>query len=114
MKYSYKEIVDEVKKVSLNCGPEAFPYIIQPGDSLWDLAGRYDTSIETIIAINPGVSPHNLFIGQVICVPGDPPSARKPELERKRREELERRRREELERRRRKELERRRREERKH
>jgi LysM repeat protein len=100
--------------MSLNYGPGTFPYIVQPGDTFWDLAGRYDTTVEAIMAANPDVDPNNWFVGQIIVVPGDPPSARRPVLDGKRRAELERRRRQELERRRREELKRRRREELEH
>jgi LysM repeat protein len=95
----------------MNCGPGGFPYIIQPGDTFWNLAGQYGTTVEAIMAVNPGVDPNNLLIGQIICVPGDPPSMRGPEFGRRFRDEFERRRREEFERRRREEeFERRRRE----
>jgi LysM repeat protein len=94
--------------------PETFAYIIQPDDTVWDLAERYDTPVEVIFAVNPGVDPNHLIVGQVIAMPGDPPSAREPRFEQRRRAELERRRRRELERRRRAELNRRRREELEH
>jgi LysM repeat protein len=93
-------------------GSGTFAYIIQPEDALVELAERYNTSTEAIFIANPGVDLNYLVVGQVINVPGDPPSAigrkRRAELDRKRREELQRRRREDLERRRRQELEHRR------
>jgi peptidoglycan endopeptidase LytF len=61
--------------MSLNCDPGTFPYIIQPDDTFWDLAGQYNTTIEDIMAANPDVDPDNLLVGQVICLPGEPPSA---------------------------------------
>jgi LysM repeat protein len=97
--------------MSLNYAVETFAYIIQPGDQLSDLAKRYDTRVEIIYAVNPGSDLKNLADGQVIAMPGDPPSRRGPKFEGRRRAELEHRRRRELERRRRAELERRRREE---
>jgi peptidoglycan endopeptidase LytF len=60
--------------MSSNYSPETFPYIIQADDTIWDLADQYDTTVEDIMAANPGVDPDNLYIGQVIYVPGDPPS----------------------------------------
>lgn len=95
--------------MSLNYAPKTFAYIIQSDDTVWDLAERYDTTVEMIFAVNPGVAVNNLVVGQVIALPGDPPSRRGPEFEGRRRAELERRRRRELERRRRAELERKRR-----
>jgi LysM repeat protein len=95
--------------MALNSGPGTFAYIIQADDTFWNLAERYDIDVEAIYAVNPGVDLNHLVVGQVISVPGVPPSARGKKFERRRRAELERRRREELERRRREELEHRRR-----
>jgi hypothetical protein len=96
--------------------PETFPYIIQPGDTLRDLAEFYDTKVGMIFEINPGIESDQLVAGQLISMPGPPPSARKPgfdrrraKLDHRRRSELERRRRAELDRKHREELERRRR-----
>ncbi len=60
--------------MSSNYSQETFPYIIQTDDTIWDLADQYDTTAEDIMAANPGVDPNNLYVGQVIYVPGDPPS----------------------------------------
>jgi LysM repeat protein len=57
--------------MSVNQGPEVFQYTIQPEDTLWELAEEFDTTIEDIIAVNPGIDPDNLFIGQVINISGD-------------------------------------------
>ncbi|WP_367568231.1 LysM peptidoglycan-binding domain-containing protein [Lacrimispora sp.] len=46
-------------------------YTIEAGDTLWLLSQRFRTTVENIMAANPGVNPTNLFIGQVICVPRD-------------------------------------------
>lgn len=47
-------------------------YTIRPGDSYYSLARRFNTTIEALIAANPGVSPTNLQIGQTICIPVPP------------------------------------------
>ncbi|MEW6182139.1 MAG: LysM domain-containing protein [Bacillota bacterium] len=44
-------------------------YQISPGDTLYSIAQRYGTSVQAIIAANPGIDPNNLQIGQPICVP---------------------------------------------
>jgi LysM repeat protein len=44
-------------------------YTIQPGDTLWDLAEEFDTTVDDIMAVNPDVDPDNLQIGQVIMIP---------------------------------------------
>ena len=45
---------------------------IQPGDTLWALARKYNTTVEAIIQANPGIQPENLQVGQVIQIPACP------------------------------------------
>ncbi len=52
------------------CPAGSFSYTIRSGDTLWVLAQRYNTTVAAITAINPGINPNNLQIGQVICIPG--------------------------------------------
>ncbi|MBU5425249.1 LysM peptidoglycan-binding domain-containing protein [Tissierella pigra] len=51
------------------CPTGSFPYTIKSGDTLYKLAITYNTTVEAIMAINPGINPNNLQIGQVICIP---------------------------------------------
>lgn len=51
------------------CPSGSFPYIIKSGDTLYQLARTYNTTVEAILAINPGINPNNLQIGQRICIP---------------------------------------------
>ncbi|WP_427339664.1 M14 family metallopeptidase [Caloranaerobacter sp. DY30410] len=44
-------------------------YIIQKGDTLFDIAEKYDTTINKIITANPSLVPYNLTIGEKIIVP---------------------------------------------
>lgn len=61
------------------CPTGSFPYTIQANDTYWRLAQRFNTTVEAIIAANPGVDPDRLQIGQVICIPGvAPPPACPP------------------------------------
>ena len=52
------------------CPSGSFSYTIRSGDTLYLLAIRYNTTVEAIMAANPGINPNNLQIGQVICIPG--------------------------------------------
>ena len=48
---------------------------IQQGDTLWKLAQKYHTTVDTLLRLNPGVDPQNLQIGQKIrvpCIPDKP------------------------------------------
>jgi len=42
---------------------------VRAGDTLYLIAGRFNTTVEAILAANPGIVPERLYIGQVICVP---------------------------------------------
>ena len=55
--------------------PNGFLYTIQPGDTFWLLAQRYNTTVAAIEQANPAADPNNLRVGQVICIPqgGGPP-----------------------------------------
>ncbi|AYC30730.1 LysM domain-containing protein [Paenisporosarcina cavernae] len=44
-------------------------YTIQPGDTYWELAQRYNLSVHDIVAVNPRVNPCALYVGQMIYLP---------------------------------------------
>jgi peptidoglycan endopeptidase LytF len=71
--------IPEAGKPSPRCPRGSFPYTIKQGDTLYELARTYNTTVEAIMAINPGIDPYNLQIGQVICIPeSDKPPHRCP------------------------------------
>ncbi len=51
-----------------NC-PKGTPYTIRPGDSLYNLAQRFELTLSTLINANPNIDPNNLKVGQQICIP---------------------------------------------
>lgn len=51
------------------CPAGTFSYTIKAGDTLFSIARRYNTTVTSIQALNPGIDPHNLRIGQVLCIP---------------------------------------------
>jgi len=54
---------------SKKCPAGSFPYTIKKGDTLYLLAIRFNTTVDAIMKLNPGIDPENLQIGQVICIP---------------------------------------------
>ena len=62
-------IMDQNYNIAQRCPAGSFAYTIVQGDTLFILASRYGTSVEAIMALNPGIDPHRLQIGQVICIP---------------------------------------------
>ena len=51
------------------CPAGTKPYTVKSGDTFWNLAIRFNTSVEAIQKANPTVNPNALQIGQVICIP---------------------------------------------
>lgn len=54
---------------SNECPPGTKEYEIKPGDTIYKLANRFDTTISAIISANPSLDPDNLQAGQNICIP---------------------------------------------
>lgn len=52
---------------------EAAPayYAVQSGDHLTKIASKHNTSVEKLLALNPGINPNALRIGQRVNVPSD-------------------------------------------
>lgn len=51
------------------CPPGGFPYTIRKGDTLYNIASTYKTTVERLKEVNPDVNPQNLKIGSQICIP---------------------------------------------
>ena len=52
--------------------PEMIKYIVQEGDTLYDIALRYDVSMEELIRINKLQNPNSLAVGQELLIPLSP------------------------------------------
>lgn len=45
-------------------------YLIQPGDTFYSIANRYNVSVQELIKSNPQITnPNFLYIGQQVCIP---------------------------------------------
>lgn len=44
-------------------------YTVKAGDTLFALARRFGTTVAEILRANPGVTPENLQVGEVLCLP---------------------------------------------
>lgn len=54
----------------MGCGG---PYVVQPGDTLFNISQRFGTTVHAIQNCNPQiVNPNQIFPGQILCVPGAP------------------------------------------
>ena len=52
-------------------------HTIRAGDTLWRLAQQYGTTVEALLAANPGIDPNSLRVGQVISIPTPQPASRR-------------------------------------
>ncbi len=50
--------------------PTPFQHVVRSGETLLQIAALYGISLDDLLAINPGVSPQLLSIGQQLMVPG--------------------------------------------
>ena len=47
-------------------------YVIRRGDTLGSIAASFEITTREILAVNPGIDPRSLSIGQIICLPVTP------------------------------------------
>ena len=59
--------------VPLQCPAGSIPYQIKAGDTLFFIAQNFNTTVENILSVNPGLVPERLTIGQIICIPQTQP-----------------------------------------
>jgi cell wall-associated NlpC family hydrolase len=57
-------------------------YIIQSGDTLWDIANTYGTTIEELLKVNPGLNPDKLMVGKQLYLPLSSSEEETPEISR--------------------------------
>lgn len=62
--------VGQILKIPVKSNDTYFEYIVERGDTLYSIARRYNTSVDTIKSLNQLMS-DNLMIGQVLKIPTD-------------------------------------------
>jgi LysM repeat protein len=50
-------------------GPGGRTHVVQPGDTLYSIAVRYDTTVQALVIANNLTSPHLIYVGQTLSVP---------------------------------------------
>jgi len=60
----------ETAPVELPAVSVTTPYTIQRGDTLSSVAYKYNLRWQDVVAVNPGISPNRLRIGQMVQLPG--------------------------------------------
>ncbi len=51
------------------CPFGTFAYSVKSGDTLYDIARRYNTTVGAIMSFNPFIDPERISVEQIICVP---------------------------------------------
>jgi LysM repeat protein/uncharacterized protein YkwD len=49
--------------------PPGGKHVVRAGDTLWDVANKYELTVAQLTAANPGVSPDTLQVGQTLTIP---------------------------------------------
>ncbi|CAB3393179.1 LysM peptidoglycan-binding domain-containing protein [Kyrpidia spormannii] len=67
----YRLRVGQIICIPLAVPPVTCPhrYIVQPGDTFYSIAQRFNISVDALMRMNPHVRPEALLIGQTICLP---------------------------------------------
>ena len=52
--------------------PTPFTYTVQAGDTMSEIAERFQVSLDSLQAANPEISPNTMSVGQVLKIPSDP------------------------------------------
>lgn len=53
------------------CPSTTIPYIIQPGDTCWDIARRYNSTLDKFRVVNPKIVCSDLHPGDQVCIPDE-------------------------------------------
>lgn len=49
--------------------PAYLTYTVRSGDTLFNIAQRYNTTIEAILALNPRTNPDRIYVGETLIIP---------------------------------------------
>lgn len=49
--------------------PTVSEYIVQPGDTIWSIAARFNTTVEAIAVANRLINPNFIYVGQKLIIP---------------------------------------------
>lgn len=59
------------------CPSTTIPYVIQPGDTCWEIARRHNSTLDKFRIVNPKILCNDLHPGDRVCVPDEESSISK-------------------------------------
>ena len=59
----------DASSASAPIGVELKQHVVQPGETIWEIAQRHNLSSQAILDANPGVKPKRLHINQILTLP---------------------------------------------
>ena len=62
--------VEEEERVPEKKSSTITIYVVQPGDTLWKIAKKYSTTLDTLVKINNMENPDNVVLGEKLIIPG--------------------------------------------
>ncbi len=73
----HEPVIDKNESIlfqtNFTCPPNTFSYTVQPGDTMFLIARRFNVSLDALIAANPQIpDPSQIVPGQIVCVPTVP------------------------------------------
>lgn len=64
-----RKVVQDTVKMAVTSQDTTIVYVtIRPGDTMFSMAKRYNTSIDKLMELNPGISPQNFKSGEIIRI----------------------------------------------
>ncbi|KAF8215657.1 carbohydrate-binding module family 50 protein [Mycena galopus ATCC 62051] len=58
------------------CSPDATKYLVEPGDSCWEISRTHGCSLDDFMELNKKINCDALTPGTTVCLPSQPPSDR--------------------------------------
>lgn len=55
--------------------PTPFAYTVKAGDTMGQIAEKFNVDLDTLLAANPGVDPNSMRVGEVLQIPSTPKNA---------------------------------------
>jgi len=69
-RYAVGALVGLLLFVASGLGEAASTYVVRPGDTIWLISQRHDTTVDAIVQANRLTNPDHIMVGQELIIPG--------------------------------------------